>query len=328
MQKHLAEDITFDNFQSVRNGTIATIENITVSTPYQRVFRSRYHKYCLPSSIALPFINSGYTCEFLSGMDLGWENCGQTLMSQRFTKLTGKFEILKEDPAAEYNSIGVYDEYMLKAILRRLNTHTSHPQMIMGMTTTNHPPLEIPSHAQLPTLPADFCKKACFNNVGKDVVTKYLKAYQYFNTSLSHFLDQFKKSEAAKNTILIITGDHNVRSILNYNVIGKRWQYSVPLYIYLPPYLRNSNYPLHSKKWGCHYDLLATIAPFAFKNTTYMKLGNNLLDASIPIEQTYSYNEEQVLADSNYQQKAKRISAARELLLFIYFQKILPTLRK
>lgn len=194
--------------------------------------------------------------------------------------------------------------------------------MIMGMTTTNHPPLTIPDNVKLPAIPKEFCSKSCFNNVDKDVVEKYLKAYQYFNTCLAHFLDEFKKSEAAKNTILIITGDHNVRAILNYNVIGKRWQNSVPLYIYLPPCFRSKNYPAHPKKWGCHYDLLATMAPFAFKNTEYMKLGNNLLDGSIPDAQSYSYNEEQTRAETPYLAIAKRKAAARELLLHLYFQRI------
>lgn len=322
MQKHMADDIVFDNYQSVRNGTIATIENITVSTPYQRVFRSGYRQHCLPSSIALPFVNSGYSCEFLSGMDLGWENCGQALANQKFTKLTGKYELLKENPKAEYNGIGAYDEYMLHAILQRLNRKAKCPQMIMGMTTTNHPPLEIPSHAKLPELPNGFCSKPCFNKVGEDVVAKYLRAYQYFNSCLAQFLDEFKKTEAAKNTILVITGDHNVRAILNYDIIGKRWQNSVPLYIYLPPYLRGKDYPLHSPKWGCHYDLVATMAPFAFKNTDYMKLGNNLLDSAQPVSLSYSYNEDQVRAQAAYLPKAKRKSAAREMLLRLYFQKI------
>ena len=326
MQRHFAEDILFDNYQSVRNGTVATIENITVSTPYPRVFRSGYREHCLPSSIALPFLQSGYTCEFLSGMDLAWENCGEALRKQKFSKLTGKFEILREEPKAEYNSIGVYDEYMLSALLRRLNQQTGHPQMIMGMTTTNHPPLDIPSHAHLPALPPDFCKQACFSKVGEDVVEKYLKAFQYFDTCLAHFLDEFKKSPAAKNTVLVITGDHNVRSILDYNVIGKRWQNSVPLYIYLPPYLRGKDYPMHPKKWGCHYDLVATMAPFAFRGTDYMKLGSNLLDTSVPDSLSYSYNEDQTRAEASYLPQAQRKAAARELLLRLYFQKVFARL--
>ena len=327
--KHLKEDILFDNFQSVRNGTIATIENITVATPFQRVFRSGYRQYCMPTSIAIPFKNSGYSCEFLSGMDLAWEDCGAALKNQRFDQLTGKFEILKEIPSAEYNSIGVYDEYMLKVILRKLKEKTSKPQMIMAMTTTNHPPLDIPKHAQIPALPEGFCSKPCFNNVGEDVVEKYLRAFQYFNTCLTQFLDEFKKSEAAKNTILILTGDHNVRAILDYNHIGKRWQNSVPLYIYLPPYLRTKDYPVHPKAWGCHYDILATIAPFAFRNTDYPKLGNNLLEKDILSGGlSFSYNEEQVRADKAYLPKAKRISEARELLLRLYFQKVFTNLKR
>ncbi len=328
IEKHLKEDILFDNFQSVRNGTIATIENITVATPFQRVFRSGYRQYCMPTSIAIPFKNSGYSCEFLSGMDLAWEDCGAALKNQRFDQLTGKFEILKEIPSAEYNSIGVYDEYMLKVILRKLKEKTSKPQMIMAMTTTNHPPLDIPKHAQIPALPEGFCSKPCFNNVGKDVVEKYLRAFQYFNTCLTQFLDEFKKSEAAKNTILILTGDHNVRAILDYNHIGKRWQNSVPLYIYLPPYLRTKDYPVHPKAWGCHYDILATIAPFAFRNTDYPKLGNNLLEKDILSGGlSFSYNEEQVRADKAYLPKAKRISEARELLLRLYFQNVFSKLK-
>lgn len=328
MEKHIAEDIFFSNYQSVRNGTVATIENITVSTPYPRVFRSKYREYCLPSAITLPFKNSGYTCEFVSGMDLAWENCGMALKNQKFDKLTGKFDILKEIPKAEYNGIGVYDEYMLDVILNHLNKDTQHPQMIMGMTTTNHPPLDLPSNVKLPALPKDYCQQPCFSNIGEDVVMKYLRAFQYFDKSLAAFLDQFKKSKAAENTILIITGDHNVRSVLDYNMVDKKWKNSVPLYVYLPPYLRSNNYPLHSNKYGCHYDIVATLAPFAFRGTDYMKLGNNLLDTAIPDDQSYSYNEEQTLAAPTYLKKAERKAQARELLLRLYFQKIFAKLEK
>lgn len=300
------------------------INNIIPNAPYmlKKAMKEKSVVFDMKTTQALLTENSGYSCEFLSGMDLSWENCNDALKMQKFSKLTGKFEILKEEPKAEYNSIGVYDEYMLNALLRRLNEKTAQPQMIMAMTTTNHPPLDIPSHAKVPTLPKDFCKQKCFNNVGEKVVEKYLKAFQYFDICLAHFLNEFKKSPAAENTIIMITGDHNVRSILNYNVIGKRWQNSVPLYIYLPPYLRGTNYPVHPKKWGCHYDILATLAPFALKNTDYMKLGNNLLDNSITVEQSYSYNEEQTRAENAYLSKAKRITAAREMLLRLYFQKV------
>lgn len=115
--------------------------------------------------------------------------------------------------------------------------------MVLVMTTTNHPPFDLPDNINLSELPDSFYDNKCFENVGKDVLRKYINAYRYFNKSLAGFLDSFKQSENAKSTILIITGDHNVRSILNYNTIGYQWQNSVPLYIYLPPYLRKEGYP-------------------------------------------------------------------------------------
>lgn len=263
---------------------------------------------------------------FGHGLSLG--KLRHSIEKQKFDKLTGKFDILKEIPKAEYNGIGVYDEYMLDVILNHLNRDTKHPQMIMGMTTTNHPPLDLPSNVKLPALPKDYCKQACFSNVGEDVVMKYLRAFQYYDKNLAAFLDKFKKSKAADNTILVITGDHNVRSILDYNTVDKKWKNSVPLYVYLPPYLRSNNYPLHSKKYGCHYDILATLAPFAFKGTDYMKLGNNLLDTTVPDDRSYSYNEEQTLAAPNYLKKAERKAQARELLLRLYFQKTFAKLEK
>lgn len=61
LNKHFKEDLLFSNFQSVQNGTIASIENLTVGTPYPRFFASKYRLTALPTSIAIPFNKSGYT---------------------------------------------------------------------------------------------------------------------------------------------------------------------------------------------------------------------------------------------------------------------------
>ena len=63
IRRHLKEDLLFRNFLSVGNGTIASIENIVSSVPFPRFFSSSYRFHCLPSSVALPFNESGYTTE-------------------------------------------------------------------------------------------------------------------------------------------------------------------------------------------------------------------------------------------------------------------------
>lgn len=320
MRRHLKEDLLFRNFQSVGNGTIASIENIVSSVPFPRFFSSPYRFHCLPSSVALPFNESGYTTEFISGMDVAWENCAEALKHQQFTKVTGKFTLKEQHPEYEYNSIGVFDHHLFRSIQERLDQQTAKPQMMLCMTTTNHPPFEFPKDVQLKAVPDDYYNNVCFAEKNHEVLQKYITGFRYANKTLGDFLDKFKQSKAAENTIVIISGDHNVRSIIDYTQVNKRWERSVPLYIYLPPYLRKESHRSMTNRWGSHDDILATLAPFAFRNTKYMCLGNNLLKEGVMDSTYYSANVEQLLACPAYHAQAQRIVSARNLLRIVFFQ--------
>lgn len=319
LERHFKEDLLFRNFQSVQNGTINSLENLFVSTPFPHFFTSSYRFNTLPTSIALPFKASNYTTMFMSGMDAAWENCAEALSHQQFDAVYDKFFLLKDYPRATYNSIGVYDEYLFQALLDKLNKPSKKRQMITVMTTTNHPPFEFPKDLKLLPLPDSFYGKKCFAEHNRKVLDKYLTGFRYYNKALNDFLNRFKASAAAKNTILVITGDHNVRVILNYDVIDKRYEHSVPLYVYLPPYLRKEAYNKLTNRWGSHDDILATLAPFAFRNTKYFKMGKNLLDTSVSDSTYYSANVDQIEAIPSYQKKAERLTAARNLLRQVYF---------
>ena len=323
LERHFKEGLLFRNFQSVQNGTVASLENLYVSTPFPRFFASAYRFKTLPTSIALPFKASNYTTTFMSGMDAAWENCAEALVHQQFDAIYDKFSLLKDYPHATYNSIGVYDEYLFQALLDKLNKPSKKRQMITVMTTTNHPPFEFPKDLKLPPLPDSFYAKKCFAEHNRKVLDKYLTGFRYYNKALNDFLNRFKASAAAKNTILVITGDHNVRVILNHDVIDKRYEHSVPLYVYLPPYLRKEAYNKLTNRWGSHDDILATLAPFAFRNTKYFKMGKNLLDTSVSDSTYYSANVDQIEAIPSYQKKAERLTAARNLLRLVYFTMVL-----
>ena len=319
LERHFKDDLLFRNFQSVQNGTVASLENLYVSTPFPRFFASAYRFKTLPTSIALPFKASNYTTTFMSGMDAAWENCAEALVHQQFDAIYDKFSLLKDYPHATYNSIGVYDEYLFKALLDRLEKPSKKRQMIAVMTTTNHPPFEFPKDLKLPPLPESFYGKKCFAEHNRKVLDKYLTGFRYYNKVLNEFLNRFKASAAAKNTILIITGDHNVRSILDYDAVDKRYEHSVPLYIYLPTYLRKEAYNKLTNRWGSHDDILATLAPFAFHDTKYFKMGHNLLDTSVPDSTYYSANVDQIESVPTYRKEAERLTAARNLLRQVYF---------
>ena len=319
LERHFKDDLLFRNFQSVQNGTVASLENLYVSTPFPRFFASAYRFKTLPTSIALPFKASNYTTTFMSGMDAAWENCAEALPHQQFDAVYDKFFLLKDYPHATYNSIGVYDEYLFQALLDKLNKPSKKRQMITVMTTTNHPPFEFPKDLKLPPLPDSFYGKKCFAEHNRKVLDKYLTGFRYYNKALNDFLNRFKASAAAKNTILIITGDHNVRSILDYDAVDKRYEHSVPLYIYLPTYLRKEAYYKLTNRWGSHDDILATLAPFAFHDTKYFKMGHNLLDTTVPDSTYYSANVDQIESVPTYGKEAERLTAARNLLRQVYF---------
>lgn len=319
LERHFKDDLLFRNFQSVQNGTVASLENLYVSTPFPRFFASAYRFKTLPTSIALPFKASNYTTTFMSGMDAAWENCAEALVHQQFDAIYDKFSLLKDYPHATYNSIGVYDEYLFKALLNRLEKPSKKRQMIAVMTTTNHPPFEFPKDLKLPPLPESFYGKKCFAEHNRKVLDKYLTGFRNYNKVLNDFLNRFKASAAAKNTILIITGDHNVRSILDYDAVDKRYEHSVPLYIYLPTYLRKEVYNKLTNRWGSHDDILATLAPFAFHDTKYFKMGHNLLDTTVPDSTYYSANVDQIESVPTYRKEAERLTAARNLLRQVYF---------
>ena len=323
LERHFKEDLLFRNFQSVQNGTINSLENLFVATPFPHFFTSSYRFNTLHTSIALPFKDSNYTTMFMSGMDAAWENCAEALPHQQFDAVYDKFFILKDYPHATYNSIGVYDEYLFQALLDKLEKPSAKRKMITVMTTTNHPPFEYPDDLKLPPLSDTFYSKKCFAEHNRKVLDKYLTGFRYYNKALNDFLNRFKVSAAAKNTILVITGDHNVRVILNYDVIDKRYEHSVPLYIYLPPYLRKEAYNKLTNRWGSHDDILATLAPFAFRDTKYFKMGKNLLDTSVSDSSYYSANVDQIEAIPSYKKKAERLTDARNLLRLVYFTKVL-----
>lgn len=323
LRKHFDADLLFRRFQSVQNGTIASIENLTVATPFPRFFASKYRLAQLPTSLALPFKSCGYDTEFMSGMDMAWENSAEALARQGFDRIYDKFHILRDDPQARYNSVGVYDEHLFDALLRQMGEKRAKPMMTVVMTTTNHPPFEFPEHLRLPPIAADTYKKSCFAERDRKVLGKYLTGFRYYNRALARFLDRFKASKAADNTILVITGDHNVRSILNYEVVDRRWQYSVPLYIYLPPALRRAAYGRLTDRWGSHDDILPTLAPFALGGAEYMRMGNNLLDTAAADHSYYSYNVERLLAENASVDELRRYVNARNALREVYFQLLL-----
>lgn len=327
LRGHLEEDILLKNFQSVRNGTVYTLESVTLAMPYLHFFQSRYRYDSLKTSIAYPLKESGYSTRFITGMDPTWENLNEALKVQYFDRVDGRQQIMRDIEESTTSQIGVYDEFLYRYIAKEIESGAASdtPQFVMALTTTNHPPFTYPENMNLPPLTGEWYNSPCITG-STDVKTKYGLGAQYANRCLGDFLTWFKKSALAENTIVIVTGDHNVRSILDYNNVPDIYRHSVPLYIYLPPKyaLTDGSKKIIEERYGCHYDILPTIAPFAVENgVEYLNIGNNLLDTARCNSTYYSYNEKQTLsALPNGNDSITRMVEARLTLLKLYYQRI------
>ena len=135
-----------------------------------------------------------------------------------------------------------------------------------------------------------------------------------------------KQSELAGNTIVIAIGDHNVRSILDYDNVPAEYKHRVPMYIYLPPQyaLTAEAKERISKRFGCHFDILPTIARYAFKDgVEYLNIGQDLFDMEKDDDEFFSYNVNKILTSKKERTtEFGRIMEARITLIKLYYQRI------
>lgn len=324
LRDHLKEDLYFSNIQSVRNGTIYSLETVTLAMPYPHFFNSRYRFVNLPTSISYPFKEEGYSTAFIAGMDATWENVQEGLSNQSFDFILGRQNILQSVEGSTTSAIGVYDEFLYQYIQSYLeNPVDDRPKFILALTTTNHPPFTYPENMELPPLGDKWYNSPYLTGDG-EILRKYGLGAQYANKSLGDFLERFKHSSVADNTIVLVTGDHNVRSVINYEKVGAEYRYAVPMYIYLPQTYRKvlDDEDRVTKRYGSHWDILPTLAPMCLSNkVSYLAIGQDLLDPTNSDDSYYSYNENQVLAaDMSKQDSLMRMAKTRELLMKLYYQ--------
>lgn len=328
MRKHLGEDILFRNFLSATNGTIDAVEHFTVSSAYPHLFTSSYRNIDYPTASAKMFRDNGYETLFVSGIEISWRNLMEVLPHQGFDKVIGKYELLQQRPEAECNKTwGVFDHAMLEYVNDLLVEDSDKPKFLLCLTATSHTPFEFPSGYNFADINlSDKTMNAFAAN--RDVVLEYLRGYQYESNELGRFMTRLKNSSAAKNTVVVITGDHNIRLILPYGksesgsvVNDMWWKYAVPLYMYIPDSIC---YDVDVNRFGCHADVMPTLAHLTLNNAGYFNVGQDLLADSLGI--TMGFNVESEITDGDIM-KAKRKSSALRALKKIYFQTLFERLK-
>lgn len=291
MKKHFSEDLLNTNFLSATGATTGSLSCLLAGIPQRPISpflpESTYLKTQLSTSPALQFKKQGYQTHFVYGGNPGWRDMNKFAQAQGFDFISGEVDIEKKLKSYNLNlsgkhDWGVFDEDLFKYIEIVLN-ESKTPQMFVVMTTTNHPPYELP--ASTPDYRFDlnlFPEKDLL--IDKSLALSRFKTFRYSSEAFANFISNLKSSESlSANTILAATADHTFW-IKNFKNSESFMKAAVPFYLYLPLQIKSqitdSQFTNFKNSFGSHQDIWPTLYNLSLSDSEYDSFGRSLFDDS------------------------------------------------
>ncbi len=314
LKEHFDKDIVFYNFLAAGFITIHAIESISLNIPQRpfvnQITQSQSAYKLFKSSMVLPYKNAGYRTSALYGGSMTWRDLEGFFKAQGFDDILGEGNI-KAD-AKDRHSWGINDDKLFELVRKQLfDENIKEPKFIFALTTQTHPPYKIASEYEaLPLeIPANIAKMMSLKDLHNE---NLFKVYQSTNRELAKFISDIKHSKFADNTIIAVTGDHNLRELSNVTPEEYFVRYAVPFYLYIPEKLKgilntherssivinNNDIDKNSKNkkdirllrlpvkenkkfadfsvFGSQTDIMPTLYGLSLSSADYVSLGNNL----------------------------------------------------
>ncbi len=277
LKKHFEEDTYSKYFLSSAQMTIGSIGALMIGS-HHRMFsdfltESEFLNTRFRTSPALTYKASGYQTKFVYGGNPGWRDINKFAERQGFDEILGELEIMRASPDKKFekHDWGIHDEDVFSYVQKILESAQS-PQFILVLTTSNHPPYELPSTYQKRPLEIPEELKSRLNSDGKMASSRF-QTYAYSNEKLADFVEMLKKNPGlGDKTILGVTGDHTfwVVDFDDHDLLNKT---SVPFYLYMPAAIRKK---LPEKSMGAHSDIFPTLYELSLSEAKYYSLSQDL----------------------------------------------------
>ncbi|WP_460735090.1 LTA synthase family protein [Lysobacter tyrosinilyticus] len=275
LRPHLRDDYLFPNFFAAQNGTHPALEALLLGSPITPLTRGRYADVAYPTSAALPFKQAGYRTAFIYAGGASWRNLRRTFLHQGFDHVYDAADIRAKFPATQGNEWGVYDEYVF-AYARDLLAQAERdgqPLFLFLLTTTNHPPFNVPAGARTQFDPARLGSRAAPDTAA---LQRMMATYRYQADQLGGFMDWLTRGPLGDHAIVAATGDHNLRSHYIYALPQEQPDVDRVLgYFHLPAPYRPAQ--VDTQRFGGHADILPTLAAVALPDARYCNFGRDLL---------------------------------------------------
>ena len=261
----------FDNFDSAHHGTHPALEAILYNTPVTPITNGKYRHIQLDWGVPFAMKKAGYDTVFVTSGQSGWRELNRVLLVQSFDEVIDAATLRAKYSGAEGGIWGVWDAYMFRYIEERLAQQPKgRPLFIYAMSTTNHPPYELPSDYK----PFAFDIHKWPGDKGSEHLIPNLQTYRYANDELAKFVAAVQTSPAAAQTVVAATGDHNVRTFGQYATPESQvLRQQVPFVVWGGGKLACPS-ALHQV--GSHLDMFPTLFPLLGIREGYLMTGRDL----------------------------------------------------
>ncbi len=266
----MANACHFSNFDSAQPGTHPSLEAILFSTPITPLTLGPQGKQPIPWSIPLILKQAGYQTLFVTSARSGWRELDRVLKTQGFDEVIDANHLKAAYPEATLGIWGVWDSYVFRYLSRRLKEKQDKPLFVFVLTSTNHPPYDLPPEYQrVERNPAKWGGER-----NAETLWLNIDSYHYATDLLGGLVQEVRSGPQRANTLIAATGDHNVRSFGLYATPERRYLFSqVPFVIWGDGLACGPQRQLPAS----HRDMFPTLLPLLGVNSGYVNTGRNLL---------------------------------------------------
>lgn len=261
----------FSNFDSAQPGTHPSLEALLFSSPITPLTLGDVGRKPIPWSIPKVVRDAGYQTLFVTSARSGWRDLNRVLKVQGFDEVVDANTLKEHYPEAFLGIWGVWDHYLFDYLGKRLAAQPQDkPLFVFVLTSTNHPPYDLPAEYQ--RVPRDMALWK--GETSSDTLQLNLDSFHYATDLLGAFVQQVQAGPQATSTIVAASGDHNVRSFGVYAEASRRYL------------MRQVPFMVWGDKLACgaqqaepasHRDIFNTLLPLAGIAGPYVNSGRNLL---------------------------------------------------
>ena len=297
LNKLCSEGILFGSFYSSGDRTDKGIISILSGYPAQpktSIIKYPNKTESLPS-IPKVLSQHGYHTSFVYGGDIGFANMESYLNMAGFSNITEDDDF---DLLLNTSKWGVHDEFVFDRLIHELDS-ASPPFFKVMLSLSSHEPFDAPFGKK------DFA----------DEEALFLNSCRYADSCIGHFIDESKKKDWWKNTLIIVTADHGHRNP-GKSQVGESSKFKIPM-LWLGGALNSSN---RISKTGSQLDIAATLLTQIKLNDSQFTFSKNLLSSGTLPFAVYSFHngfgyldpQSEIIYDFDFNNYLKRDSSVSQ----------------